>query len=426
MTVTFLLPAPVWKALDKLENAGFAAYVVGGCVRDWALGTQPHDFDICTAALPEDMRRIFRDQRTIETGLKHGTLTVMMDQTPLEITTFRLDGEYLDGRHPASVQFTDRIEADLSRRDFTINAMAYSPRAGLVDPFGGQADCRRGIIRCVGAPERRFSEDALRILRALRFSARLGFPIEERTDGALRAGRSMLQKISRERIAAELTGLLMGKDAGSVLCRYPEVIVTVLPEMKPLTESGLWRRALKRIDRSPRDEIIRWAALLMDAADSGEAAAALARDALKSLKMSNKMIESVSQLSLWKGEALPPEHLQEMLMRLGPEALRRLIRLQAADGLGAEGARESRAAASVEESLLARVDLLLSENACYTLGQLAVNGRDMARLGLGGADIGRTLEGLLLRVVRGELPNDRDALLREAQPRESRAAPCGS
>ncbi len=430
MIVTFLLPPAVVKTLDRLENAGFSAYVVGGCVRDWALGVTPHDFDICTAAPPEDMQRIFRGEKTIETGLKHGTLTVMMDHMPLEITTFRLDGEYLDGRHPASVSFTSHVEEDLSRRDFTINAMAYSPRTGLVDPFGGQADCACGIIRCVGAPEQRFSEDALRILRALRFSARLGFPIEEKTDAALRTGRDMLQKISRERIAAELTGLIMGKDAGSVLARYPEVLVTVLPELQPLTEGGAWDCALKRIDCAPQDGIIRWAAFLMDGAASGEDAAVLARNALKSLKLSNKMMDSVSLLARWKDEALAPDHVQEMLMRIGPQELRRLILLQAAHRLAAAeeagGEADARAAASEREALLERVDGLLAENACYTLGQLAVNGKDMARLGLRGAAIGQTLEGLLLRVVRGELANNRDALLAAAQSTESGDAPWGS
>ena len=425
--MTFLLPPPVLQTLDRLENAGFAAYVVGGCVRDWALGAQPHDFDICTAATPADMQKVFQGEKTIETGLKHGTLTVMMDRMPLEITTFRLDGEYLDGRHPASVQFTDRVEEDLSRRDFTINAMAYSPRTGLVDPFGGQTDCQRGVIRCVGAPEQRFSEDALRILRALRFSARLGFPIEEKTDAALRDGRNMLQKISRERIAAELTGLLMGKDAGHVLARYPEVIVTVLPELRPLTGGGAWGCTLRRIDRVPREEILRWAAFLMDGAATGEDAAALAQGALKSLKMSNKMVDSVSLLALWKDEPLTPAHVQEMLMRLGPEELRRLIRLQAAGHRTAgEDTADHMTAASDQEALLARVDCLLAENACYTLGQLNVNGKDMARPGLRGAAIGQTLEGLLLRVVRGELPNERDALLAAVKSTESGAAPCGS
>ena len=412
--MSFLLPPPVLQALETLENAGFPAYVVGGCVRDWALGMTPHDFDICTAAAPKDMQRIFQGEKTIETGLKHGTLTVVLDKMPLEITTFRLDGEYLDGRHPASVRFTSHVEEDLSRRDFTVNAMAYSPRAGLVDPFGGREDCRRGIIRCVGAPEQRFSEDALRILRALRFSARLGFPIDGRTDAALREGRSMLQKISRERIAAELTGLLLGQDAGAVLARYPEVITAALPALEALTRSAAWPVTLKRVDQSPRSDILRWAAFLMEGAADREDAAAFAVNALKSLKMSNKMLDAVSQLTQWKDAPLTPDNLQEMLARLGPERLRQLIHLQAADQLARAEKTAGPAIGQRRDDLLAGVDRLLADNACYTLGQLAVGGRDMARLGLRGAAIGQTLERLLFQVVRRELPNEREALLTAA------------
>ena len=199
------LPKPVDAALSRLEAAGFPAFAVGGCVRDHVLGFTPHDYDICTAATPEEMQRVFQNERTIETGLKHGTLTVLLAGMPLEITTFRVDGAYSDGRHPDSVRFTARVEDDLARRDFTINAMAYSPAAGLVDPFGGQEDCKAGIIRCVGDPAARFGEDALRILRALRFSARLGFPIEDATARAIRDGKAQLCHVSRERIAVELT-----------------------------------------------------------------------------------------------------------------------------------------------------------------------------------------------------------------------------
>ena len=188
ITMRLALPKPVETALSRLEKAGYSAYVVGGCVRDHVLGFTPHDYDICSAATPEEMQKVFQGERTIETGLKHGTLTVLLSGMPLEITTYRVDGAYSDGRHPDSVQFTARVEDDLSRRDFTINAMAYSPSAGLVDPFGGQADCERGVIRCVGDPAARFGEDALRILRALRFSSRLGFPIEEATAQAAVAG----------------------------------------------------------------------------------------------------------------------------------------------------------------------------------------------------------------------------------------------
>ncbi len=426
--MTFRLPFQVLRALNALETAGFSAYVVGGCVRDWALGVPPHDFDICTSASPAEMQRIFRREKTIETGIRHGTLTVLLDGMPLEITTFRLDGEYLDGRHPESVRFTSRVEDDLSRRDFTINAMAYSPAAGLIDPFKGKEDCEKGVVRCVGDARQRFSEDALRILRALRFSARLGFPIEENTAAALRQGRAMLQKISRERIAAELSGLLLGKDAGQVLAAYPEVLVTVLPETEKLTNSAAWHTALRRIGLAPKEEELRWAALLMDAAEDGEACADLARDMLKSLKMSNRMITAVSQLLLWKNAALRPDGLQEMLVHLGQERLCQLIRLQAADSMARAEDDAQESIASSRDALLMQTDRLVSSNACYTLGQLAVDGRDMAGLGLRGARIGQALEGLLLRVARGELPNRRDALLAAAakHPENGDETPCGS
>ena len=246
----FLLPAPVLCALSMLEAGGFSAYVVGGCVRDWVLGIPPHDFDICTAATPKEMKEIFKGERTIETGIRHGTLTVLMDNEPLEITTFRLDGDYLDGRHPSSVSFTRKVEEDLSRRDFTINAMAYSPKDGLIDPFGGQKDCQDGIIRCVGEPERRFQEDALRILRALRFSARLDFPIEPETAKAIFQLKENLEKISKERIAVELTGLLMGKKAGEILDRFWDVIIFVLPS---LGEESRKKEGLSLLTCAPKE-----------------------------------------------------------------------------------------------------------------------------------------------------------------------------
>ena len=408
----FHLPPPVVRALDALEGAGYPAFVVGGCVRDWALGALPHDYDICTAATPQDMQRVFQGEKTIETGIKHGTLTVLLQGMPLEITTFRLDGEYLDGRHPASVRFTGRVEDDLSRRDFTINAMAYSPVAGLVDPFGGRADCQSGIIRCVGEAEKRFAEDALRILRALRFSARLGFPIDGDTDRALRTGREQLTRISRERVAAELTGLLLGKDAARVLAQYPEVIVTALPELADLIGGGAWPLTLRRVSAAPAEEPLRWAALLQDTRPEAEASARQARDTLRGLKMSVKMMDTVAQLVQAQAAPLSPAALQEALMRLGTERLPQLIRLRRADRIARGG--DPSAAQAEEEALLLEAERLIRSGACYTLGQLAVNGRDMAALGLRGPAIGKTLEGLLLRVVRKELPNERSALLAAA------------
>ena len=404
------LPKPVETALSRLEAAGFAAYAVGGCVRDRVLGFTPHDYDICSAATPEDTLRVFAGERIIETGLKHGTVTVLLSGMPLEITTFRVDGAYSDGRHPDEVRFTARVEDDLSRRDFTINAMAYSPKEGLVDPFGGQKDCKSGVIRCVGNPAARFGEDALRILRALRFSSRLGFPIEEATAKAVREGRTQLCHVSRERIAVELTGLLQGQDAISVLWQFPEVIETVLPELARLMPGPDWEKTLLTVNAVPRDVFLRWAAFLRLCGTDAKDSAALAREILKSLKMSVKIMDTVAELVAWQDEELRPETLQETLMRVGSERLGQLIPLRQAVRI-AEQKESLETIAQDTKTLKEKFDDLLRENACYTLAQLAVNGKDMAALGLRGAEIGKTLQGLLLQVVREQLPNERDALL---------------
>ncbi|MDO5327718.1 MAG: CCA tRNA nucleotidyltransferase [Clostridia bacterium] len=407
----FVLPAPVKEALGRLEAAGYAAYAVGGCVRDHVLGMEPHDYDICTSAAPQEMQKVFQGERTIETGIKHGTLTVLLSGMPLEITTFRVDGEYLDGRHPSSVRFADRVEDDLSRRDFTINAMAYSPKTGLVDPFGGQADCKRGVIRCVGEAEQRFGEDALRILRALRFSARLGFPIEEATARAAHAGRDMLQKISRERIAAELTGTLMGAHCAQVLADFPDVLCAAIPDLEALTRSDRWPHTLRTLTFAPQDPTLRWAALLMEAPRPDRFD--LPYEILQGLKMPTKLCETVRKLtpienrSFRKG--LPS--IRWLLMRLGPEQAEQMLLLLEADMLALHPASSEKAIRKEYRQNREELHRLLDENVCYSLSQLAVNGQDMAKAGLRGPQIGQTLNRLLLQVVMNELPNEREALL---------------
>lgn len=437
--MNFELPWPVHEALERLCGAGFAAYAVGGCVRDWVLGVSPHDYDICTAATPEEMRRIFREERTVETGLRHGTLTVILGDMPLEITTFRQDGEYLDGRHPASVRFTARVEEDLARRDFTINAMAYTPQAGLVDPFGGQEDCRAGIIRCVGDPETRFLEDALRILRALRFSARLGFSIEAETARAIRTLRGSLEKISRERVAAELTGMLVGQEAAPVLRNFSQVLFSVLPTLAPMGDCPqnsvyhafpVWEHTLRAVELAPRDPVLRWAALLHDCEKPAcrqrdekgrdhfpghpEKSAESARFILQGLKLPVRFTQAVTELILWHDARFGPEEMQEMLVRLGPERLAQLLLLRRADQL-AHAPWLARQAEETYRVLEVERERLLSEHACYTLAQLAVNGGDLAALGLRGPQIGAALKRLLLAVARREVRNDREQLLRLAQ-----------
>lgn len=391
----FLLPAPVLCALSMLEAGGFSAYVVGGCVRDWVLGIPPHDFDICTSATPKEMKEIFKGERTIETGIRHGTLTVLMDNEPLEITTFRLDGDYLDGRHPSSVSFTRKVEEDLSRRDFTINAMAYSPKDGLIDPFGGQKDCQDGIIRCVGEPERRFQEDALRLLRALRFSARLDFPIEKETAEAIFRLKDHLAKISQERIAVELTGLLMGKKAGEILDRFWDVIIFVLPSLAKGSREKEW---LSLLACAPKEPALRWAALLGMCDKDAVTCAQMAREALQILKMPLKLQENVAALIAWRDFAVSEKTLQELLMHLGPENTKGFLKLYYGP----------------DQVLQEKLQRLMDENACYSLKQLQVNGKDLAALGFKGPAIGEALNGLLLQVVRGETENKKEALLQKA------------
>ncbi len=387
------LPAAVAEALRRLNDAGYAAYIVGGCVRDRAMGIPPHDWDICTAAAPDDMKKVFQGERTIETGVRHGTLTVVLGDEPLEITAFRRDGDYRDGRHPESVRFTSSIEEDLSRRDFTVNAMAYHPEEGIVDPFGGMDDLKRGIIRCVGAPEKRFGEDALRILRALRFSARLGFPIEENTARALVTMKNRLSLISRERIAAETEGILLGDHAADVLTQYGGVLSAALETEIP------WSAVAPIVGGMPKKLPLRLAAALASLGTDG------AEKVLRGLKVSRKLEEDTLTLVTWQDTVVTPDAMQYLLMRLGEENLRNLLDFSKVLGKLTEEA---------EKAASECLDKLLSENACHTLAQLAVHGDDVAALGAKGREIGEILQALLNRVTLGKLPNQKDALLREA------------
>ena len=225
------LPAGAEFVLSRLHQAGYQAYVVGGCVRDTLLGKVPKDWDVCTNALPHEMKQVFADCHVIETGLQHGTLTVMYQQEPFEVTTFRVDGEYTDHRHPDEVIFVADVREDLSRRDFTVNAMAWSPETGVVDAFCGQEDLERRLIRCVGEPEKRFQEDALRIMRALRFASVYGFAIDPATDAAIHALKDTLTGVAAERIRVELAKLLCGDSAGDILRAYPDVMQVIMPQL---------------------------------------------------------------------------------------------------------------------------------------------------------------------------------------------------
>ena len=381
-----LLPGAL-EVLRSLNAAGYQAYAVGGCVRDMARGVPPHDYDICTSALPAQTERCFAGERVVETGIKHGTVTVLMAGEPYEITTFRTDGDYLDGRHPQSVAFTDSLTEDLRRRDFTINAMAYHPDIGLRDPFDGQADIARRVIRCVGDANARFTEDALRILRALRFAAELGFDIAPDTARAMRELSGRLALISRERIAAELLRALNGINAVPVLQAFDTVLLAALPDYP----AAALPEALHALAILPRGDIVlRLAALLTPCGAAGARV-------LASLKPSRALSSQVLALTAAAGEDISRAELPLWLARLGETQLRRLLTLQGRD------------------DLLSCLPALLAQRLPLTLGDLAINGRDLTAAGLpAGAELGRTLNALHRRVLLGELPNERGALLAAA------------
>ena len=396
MAFSFPLKSSVQQALSMLEENGFEAYVVGGCVRDFLLGAQPHDFDICSAARTEEVKEVFRDYDVIPTGEKHGTVTVILEKEVLEITTFRKDGDYLDGRHPEQVLYTSAIEEDLMRRDFTINAMAYSPLRGLKDPFCGQADLQRGLLRCVGEAEKRFTEDALRLLRALRFAARLRFAIEKETAAALHRQKDTLSRVSRERVAAEINGLLLADGCRQVMEAFSDVVFAAVPG---LADHPCWHQALQAVEKAPGDLPIRWAALL---AGLGEDRA---RDVLKTLKMSNHLTDTVCTLVRYAFCNLTVENTCWMLSCIGMERFAQLLVLQQALGCIHEPEQLQKEARRIGE-----------KGVCFTLSQLAVRGSDLLALGIQGRDVGDVLQALLTEVVWYRLPNEKETLLSEALP----------
>jgi len=444
MNNTLNLPSQVSCLINRLKESGYPAYVVGGCVRDSMLGLEPHDWDICTAALPEQMRDVFRGFRTVETGLKHGTLTVVVDHLPYEVTTFRTDGSYTDHRHPDSVSFVDDLSEDLARRDFTVNAMAWSPDTGLVDSFGGQDDLSAGIIRCVGNPIRRFDEDALRVLRALRFAAVYDFSIDPATSDALRKKAPDLKHIAGERIREELLKLLCGKAAGRVLREYPEVLAEIIPEIRPMIgydqqnhhhSYDLWEHTVRGIEGVPPDPLLRLTMLLHDTGkpavrstdEKGEGhyfghpavSEKIARKTADTLRLDNALRDRLCLLVLHHdthlrnqsgGINIDRSFLLRRLNRFGEENLRALFLIHRADRVATGYTPQEREDARMKERVDA-LDALLAEKPCFTLKGLAVNGHDLTAAGLKGKAVGETLQYLLEAVMDGKVPNERNALL---------------
>ncbi|MCL2488057.1 MAG: tRNA nucleotidyltransferase [Oscillospiraceae bacterium] len=408
-------PPAVQTVLEYLNRAGYPAYVVGGCVRDSLRGGQPQDWDIATAAPPERVLEIFAAFRVIETGLKHGTVTVLMDTLPIEVTTFRIDGDYSDSRRPDTVRFVDAVEEDLARRDFTVNAMAWHPREGLVDPYGGRRDLENKIIRCVGDAAARFSEDALRILRALRFAAVFGFAIEPETATELRRKAPNLDKIARERIAAELIKLLCGKNACEVMTGFPEVIATVWPAVLAAMDAGveIYARACRVAAGVPPVPALKLAAVYLGT--GGQDEREIERQ-LRGLKLDNATIDRTLTLARYAGAPLEkPADIRRLAGRIGEEALRQLLTLRraacAAQMPVPQGEPE------ILDAAERQLNAILARNDCCALRQLAVSGADLLAAGIpAGPALGKELQRLLDAVIEGELPNERDALLAAIEP----------
>ena len=434
------IPEYVQKRMDRLEQAGFQAWCVGGCVRDAALGITPHDYDMCTSALPEETKELFSDHGLVLAGMKHGTVGVITPEGAVEITTFRTEGDYADNRHPGWVRFVAEIEGDLSRRDFTVNAMANSPIRGYADPFGGLRDLKQKRLRAVGDPVQRFREDSLRILRGARFAARFGLTIEPETLKAMYTERHLMDGLARERVFSELTGFFVYADA-EILEAMAPVLCQVIPELRPCV--GFDQKNSHHIydvythmnhvtERLPKDEILRFAGILHDIGKprcmtldgKGEGhfyghagiSAEIADDILRRLKAPNAFREEVVWLIAHHMDLYPPEPklVRRALSKHGIQRLRRLVALQMAD-MGGKGAGKPSRLQELTDFLRLAEELAEKEGE-LTLKKLAVRGPDLMALGYPQSPVlGQTLNRLLELVIAGEVPNEKEPLLRKAE-----------
>lgn len=434
------IPSNARKIIAGLQENGYEAYAVGGCVRDSLLGKQPDDWDICTNALPEQTIACFPEYTIIETGLQHGTVTVIIERQPFEVTTFRQDGAYTDHRRPDSVHFVSSLRDDLSRRDFSINAMAYSPDEGLVDYFGGMHDLNEGTIRCVGEPDRRFNEDALRIMRALRFASVFQFEIEKETADSIHANCGTLEKIAAERLQIELLKLLKGPGAADMLENYPDVFQVFIPELKqlmgfeqhsPYHIFDVWRHTVEAIRSAPEDPVLRLALLLHDIAKPdcltrdedgighfyrhAQIGAERASQILHRLKFDNNTIRTVKDLVAYHDAQINPNtrNVKRWLNKIGERTFRQLLSIKRADIMAqSETYRDSRLDVLADITLC--LHTVIEEQQCFSLKDLAVDGRDLIAAGITqGKQIGSALNWLLNLVLEEEAPNQKDILIRK-------------
>lgn len=447
--MTISIPERVQKLLDMLEAAGYEAYIVGGCVRDSIMGFTPHDFDVTTSALPEETERVFAGMKLIETGLKHGTVTVLSDGVPVEITTYRVDGEYLDSRRPESVRFTRSLKEDIARRDFTMNGIAYSPKRGLFDEFGGAEDISRSIIRCIGDPEKRFREDALRILRGLRFAASLGFEIEESTAKAMLDSRELLRNISAERVFSELSGLMTGRNSDRnirrIFSRFRDIFAVIIPELRDCFDfeqhskyhfldvyehSIMAAENAARITKGGENRLALTLAMLLhdigkpkcfSRSEDGEGhfyghakiSADIADEVLRRLRCSNALRERVytiikyHDMQMMNSDRLIKRHLA----KFGEQTYCDIALAHAADDLAKHSAYRGRGDSYF--GIIEQVHRLAAES-CFTMKSLAVDGKALSGLIPPSPEMGKVLRYLLNGVMDGKFPNEREFLLQEA------------
>ena len=443
------IPEGVREVIDALRCAGYEAYLVGGCVRDMLLAEETgdgafaaHDWDVCTNARPAETKRALAPRKTLDTGLKHGTLTVLMPDGQYEVTTYRVDGSYSDGRHPDSVRFTPSLTEDLSRRDFTVNAMAMAPGAGgappeVIDPFGGRDDLRRRLLRCVGDPDTRFGEDALRILRAVRFASRFGLTVEPGTHEAMLHNRALLGRVSAERVFSELSGILVTERGGEYLHAYADILTEIIPELAPCVgfeQRNPWHcrdvfdHIMLSVASAPPELTIRLTMLLHDIGKPAAASvdevgvghfyghqklsAEIAETVLRRLRCPNRLLRDVTELVRCHDAAVEPteQSLRRLLNRLGAEQARRLLAVKRADAMAqSEKARGRIAELTRSEALLERI---IAERQAFSLKDLAIDGNDLIARGVApGPELGRRLRLALDAVLDGRAENEREALL---------------
>lgn len=428
--------------LEKLEEHGFEAYVVGGCVRDLLLEISPQDWDICTNALPEEVKASVAPLPVIETGVRHGTVTVLYQHVPYEVTTYRTEGEYLDNRHPNRVEFVRDLKEDLSRRDFTINAMAYHPCRGLVDYFDGRFDLRQGVIRCVGNAAQRFDEDGLRIMRALRFASVYGFELEQRTAAAVMAKKEYLCCIAAERLNVELCKLLCGNGVEKILTQYSGVLEVIIPEIhdmvgfnqnNPHHSFDVWIHTVKSTAVVPLDLILRLTMLLHDIGkpfcytedengtghfyNHAEKSGELARAVLSHLRFDKETTRAVTELVRSHGLDIPANTrcVKRWMNKMGEKQFRRLIEVWRADALAQSPQFQAEKLEKIQQIQVC-LETVIEQGQCFQRKDLAVDGRDLIEIGISpGKQIGRILNYLMECVLEEQAENTKSALLRLAQ-----------